>query len=95
MPAPMLKLMFGVAEPDTVTRTITRHWGLLLVLVGALLVFARYHPEVRVPVMVVAATEKLAMAALILVGPLPRRPLSAMIASADAIMAILYILALS
>ena len=95
MPAAMLKLVFGVAEPDVVTQTITRHWGLLLVLIGALLVFARYHPEVRVPVMVVAATEKLALAPLILARPLRRRPLPVMIASADAVMAILYLIALS
>jgi hypothetical protein len=59
-----------------------------------MLVFARYNPEVRVLVMVVAATEKLGLAALVLAGPLRRRPLPAMIASTDAIMAILYLIAL-
>jgi len=95
MPAAMLKLVFGAAEPDLLTQAITRHWGLLLVLVGAMLVFARYRPEVRVPVMVVAATEKLALGAFILAGPLRRRRLPLVIASADAVMAILYLIALS
>src|SRR5215510_5100958 len=64
MPARMLRLIFAVGEPDVVTRTIARHWGLLVFLVGCLLVFAGYHPDVRVSVMSVAATEKLVLGAL-------------------------------
>lgn len=95
MPAAMLKLVFGVAETDLATRTIARHWGLLVALVGALLVLAGHHPEVRVPVMVVAATEKLAIATLVLSSTLRQRSLPLMIASSDAVMAILYLIALS
>jgi hypothetical protein len=95
MPAAMLKLVFGVAKPDLATRTIARHWGLLVALIGALLVLARYHPEARVPVMVVAATEKLAIATLVLSSTLRQRSMALMIASADAVMAILYLIALS
>ena len=95
MPAGVLKLVFGVPQPDLVTRTIARHWGLLLLLVGALLVFAGYHSEVRVPVMIVGASEKLVIAALVYASSLRQRALLVMIVSADAVMAILYLIALS
>ena len=76
-------------------RTITRHWGLLVFLVGCLLVFAGYHADVRVPVMLVAATEKLVLAAFVLTSPLRRQPLPVLIVSADTVMALLYVIALS
>jgi len=95
IPAAMLKLVFGITESDLVTRSVARHWGLLLVLIGALLVLARFRPEIRVPVMAVAATEKLGLAAIIGAGPLRRRPLPVMMALADVVMATLYLIALS
>ena len=58
-----LKLLFGVEQPDPVTLFVARHWGLLVGLVGGLLVAAAYLPAIRVPVMAVAAAEKLALVA--------------------------------
>src|SRR5262245_57182210 len=87
LPTTMVKLVFGVTAPDVVTRTIMQHWGLVVCLIGALLVFASYHPVVRVPIMVAAATEKLALGALILASPLRRRWLPVMMGLADAVMA--------
>lgn len=92
VPGPMLKIVFGVSAPDDVTRLVTRHWGLLVGLVGFLLVYAGYHPELRVPVMAIAATEKLALAGLVLGSSLRRRRLLMMIVAADAVMATLYLI---
>jgi hypothetical protein len=93
-PATMVKLLFGMVEPDAGTRFLAQHWGLLVSLLGGLLVFAGRHPEVRVPVMIVAATEKLIGGWLILTGPLRRNPVALVIVAADSLMAILYLLIL-
>jgi hypothetical protein len=91
MPSLMLRVLFGVPDPDEVTRIVARHWGLLVALIGTLLVVASYHPELQFPVMAVAAAEKLAIAGLVLGSTLRRRPFLLIIAAADALMAILYL----
>ena len=90
-PANILKLVFGSVAPDAGSRFIVQHWGLLVFLVGALLVFAGRHSEVRVPVLVVAATEKLVGSGLMLTGSLRRRPVVLAIVAADSLMAVLYL----
>src|SRR5260370_27217039 len=59
-PVTMLKMLYGQAPSDVRSLLIVRHWGLLIFLVGALLVYAAYHAEIRVPTMVVAIVEKAA-----------------------------------
>lgn len=90
----ILKVVFGVSSPDKVTRLVVRHWGLVVALVGALLVYAGYHPDLRVPVMVIAVIEKLALAGLVLGSSLRRRRLLVIAVAADVVMAILYLAAL-
>ena len=58
------------------------------------MLYAAYHPETRVPILVVAAAEKLALALLVFTGPLRKRMLTVAIVAADAIMALLYVLIL-
>jgi hypothetical protein len=94
VPDRVLKIVFGVSAPDDVTRLVTRHWGLVVGLVGSLLVYAGHHPELRVPVMAIAATEKLALAGLVLGSSLRRRGLLMIIVAADVVMAILYLIVL-
>ena len=94
MPSAMLKRVFGVENPDVAATVLTRHWGLLVALVGALLVFAGYRPDIRGPAMVVGATEKLAIGAFVLPTPLRRRGVLMMIAAGDAVMAIIYLIVL-
>jgi hypothetical protein len=77
-----------------VTLLFARHWGLVVALVGALLIYAGYHPELRVPVMAIAATEKLALAGQVLGSSLRRRSLLVIIVAADAVIAILYLIVL-
>lgn len=92
VPGLVLKMVFGVSAPDEATRLVTRHWGLVIGLVGFLLVYGGYHPELRVPVMAIAATEKLALGGLVLGSSLRRRRLLMMIVGADAVMATLYLI---
>jgi hypothetical protein len=44
----MLKVLFGQAPADALSRVIARHWALLVGLVGALLVYAAYYAEIQI-----------------------------------------------
>jgi hypothetical protein len=89
-PATMLKLLFGQAPSDTLSLLIVRHWGLLVCLVGALLIYAAYRSEVRFPTLIVAIVEKAALVIGVIVSPLQRRPMVLVTALADAGMAAVY-----
>jgi hypothetical protein len=91
-PRPLLKLLFNVERPDSITLFVARHWGLVIGLVGMLLVFAAYEPSVRVPAMAMAATEKIAMVGLICFLPLKRAAFMRMIAFGDGAMAVVYLM---
>src|ERR1700731_3825273 len=73
-PVTMMKMLFGQAPSDALSLIIARHWGLLVSLVGALLIYAAYHAEVRVPTLMVAITEKAAFALGMFLSPFRRRP---------------------
>ena len=93
--APTFGLQFAFHEdaPDVVATALFRHWGLLIALVGGLLIYAAYHAEVRTPVLVVAAAEKLGVA-LIFGTALPRSAALMFVIGADAVMAILCLILL-
>ena len=89
-PDTMLKLLFGQAPSDTLSLLIARHWGLLVCLVGALLIYAAYYAEVRFPTLIVAIVEKAALVIGVSVSPFHRRPMVLVMALADAGMASVY-----
>jgi hypothetical protein len=90
-PVPVMKVLFAQVPSDALSLFIVRHWGLLLSLVGALLVYAAYHAEVRVPALLVASAEKVAFALGMLLSPLRSRPPVLVMALADAGMAAAYL----
>ena len=89
-PVPLMRTLFGQAPSDALGLLIARHWGLLVGLVGALLIYAAYHAEVRVPTLIVAIAEKTAIAFGLLIAPFRRRPAVLAMALADAGMATVY-----
>ena len=91
-PVTMMKLLFGQAPSDALSLLIARHWGLLVCLVGALLIHAAYHAEIRVPTLIVAIVEKAAFALGMLISPFRRRPSVLVMALADAGMAVVYLI---
>src|SRR6266852_1191125 len=91
-PVPMMKMLFGQAPSDALSLLIARHWGLLVGLVGALLVYAAYHAEIRVPTLIVAIVEKAVFALGMLISPFRRRPAVFVMALADAGMAAVYLI---
>ena len=86
-PVPVMKVLFGQAPSDALSVFIARHWGLLVCLVGALLIYAAYHAEVRAPTLIVASVEKAALVLGLLISPFRQRPTVLAIALADATMA--------
>ena len=94
-PRRLLLVLLGDPTNELATLLVVRHWSLLIGLVGGLVMYAAFHAEVRVPVMVVAATEKLVLGGLVLASPLRTRLLTLGVACADGVMAILYLVTLS
>src|SRR5215468_3532234 len=86
-----LRLGFGVESPISTLVSFVRHWGVLIFLVGALIVYSAYDPTVRAPVLAAAAIEKLAIGLLTFFGSV--KPTTAMtaIAIGDGAFAILYL----
>jgi hypothetical protein len=82
---------FGVDSPAGVSIFFVRHWGVLIIAVAGLLVFSAYAPAFRVPVLVVAAAEKLAIGFFVFFGPLKRTSGMTAIAITDGAFAILYL----
>lgn len=94
-PRQLLAVLLGDRTNEATTLLMARHWSLLVGLVGGLLIYAAFHPEVRVPVMIVAAAEKLVLGGLVIASPLRTRLVTVAVVSADAVMAFLYILLLT
>jgi hypothetical protein len=64
-PVQGLRMLFKLQLADEGALLMARHWGLLAFCIGALLVYAAGHPEVRVPVVAVALLEKAGLVVLI------------------------------
>ncbi len=94
-PVTMMNMLFGQAPSDALSLLIARHWGLLVCLVGALLIYAACHAEIRVPTLIVAMVEKAAFALGMFISPFRRRPTVVVMALADAGMAAAYLMYLT
>jgi hypothetical protein len=90
-PRAILRLMYDVKTSEHTTLLLARHWGLLIFLVGALLVYSAYDPSTRDPVLVVASLEKIAIAGLIFLGPVKRTSVATFVAAGDTAFVILYV----
>jgi hypothetical protein len=88
------KVTLGVQTSDAVTLLLARHWALLAALVGGLLVYASFHPEVRGPALAIGSLEKLVFAALIFFGGWKRTPTATRLAVVDAVMGLVLVLCL-
>jgi len=89
-PRNLLQLFFCVAEIGVEMTLVSRHWGLLGSLLGALLLYAAFDPGLRVPVVVAAIVEKIIFAGLVFLGPLKKSGLAKWAAVGDSFMALLY-----
>ena len=86
-----LRLGFGVESPITPLVFFVRHWGVLIFVVAALIVYSAYAPTFRAPVLAAAAIEKFAIGLLTFFGPMKRTTAMTAIAVGDGAFAILYV----
>ena len=84
-----LRLGFRVESPISSLVFFVRHWGVLIFVVGALIVYSAYAPTTRAPVLVAAAIEKFAIGLLTFFGPVRRTTAMTAIAVGDGGFAIL------
>ena len=94
-PLPVLRLIYGEAPTDVVSLALARHWGLLIFCVGVLLIYAAFYLPVRVPILVVAVIEKVALGVGVLGTSLRRQGIAAVLAGGDLLMALVYVFYLS
>ena len=86
---------FGEVPSGAVSIALARHWGLLLFCIGALLVYSAFHPALRGPAVVLASVEKAGFVACVFGTPVRKRPMASIMAAADAIMVLIYVLYLA
>ena len=91
-PQAALRATFGEAAEGTVAEIVTRNWGVLIALVGAMLIYAAFRPAQRPLVLVVAAVSKLTFIGLVLAQGSRYLGAQAGIAAAvDAIMVLIFV----
>jgi len=86
-----LRSGFGVESPISPLVFFVRHWGVLISVIGALIVYSAYDPTVRAPVLAAAAIEKFAIGFLTFFGPMKRTTAMTAMAVGDGAFAILYV----
>ena len=86
-----LRLGFGDETPTSSLVFFVRHWGVLIFVVGALIVYSAYAPAIRGPVLVAAAIEKFAIGFLAFFGPMKPTSVVTAMAIGDGAFAILYV----
>src|SRR5215469_2211346 len=79
-----LRSGFGVESPISSLVFFVRHWGVLIFVVAALIVYSAYAPTIRVPVLAAAAIEKFGIGLLAFFGPMKRTTSMSAIAVGDA-----------
>jgi hypothetical protein len=89
-PSKLLRLVYGQVQADAAGLMLARHWGLLVGCVGLLLIYAAFEPTVRVPFMIFAMIEKIALGAMILGSDLRRQALAAAVAIGDLLISLIY-----
>ena len=94
-PLPVLRLIFGEAPTHVVSVALARHWGLLIFCVGAMLIYAAFYPPVRAPILLFAVIEKVGFGICVLSTSLRKQGIAAVLAGADLLIALVYVLYLS
>ena len=90
-----LRSTYGVDNPASIAVFLMRHWGMLVLAVGCLIVYCAYNPAIRAPVLAAASAEKFAIGLLVFFGPVKRTKGMTVTAIGDGIFAILYVVYLS
>ena len=83
---------FGETLSGEASTLVARHWGLLLLCVGMLLIYSAFSPPIRKPVVILAVVEKAGFVAGVFGTSLRHHRVASVMAASDAAMALLYVL---
>lgn len=87
-PRAVTHMLFGEALPGGAAVLIARSWGTMIFLSGVMLIYAAWHPEVRLPAMAYSALGK--MSFVVPVFASVRRPLALAAAVGDLAIVLLF-----
>jgi hypothetical protein len=90
-PARVYRLAFASEPEGAPTLFLARHWGVLLFVLGALIVWSADAPPARAPILAAAAFEKFAAVLMLLLGLVKPPRLLAAVLAADGLLAIFYV----
>jgi hypothetical protein len=94
-PARLTQKLFDVDVTQPAVLMLSRHWSLLAFLIGCLLLSGIVYPMMIPAAMIIAGTEKVVFAALLLFSGAKRTPVRWGFAVSDALFAVLFALYLS
>ncbi|HEY1709808.1 MAG TPA: hypothetical protein VGG10_16180 [Rhizomicrobium sp.] len=78
-----MQTIFGEVAEGPVAALIARSWGALVGASGLLLIYAAYHAETRLPILLYSIAGKLGFVVLVAVTPAFRSRLAAVLAAGD------------
>jgi len=81
-----MRLVFGEAADGPVANLISRNWGEMIFASGLLLIYAAWHAETRLPILLFSIAGKLGFAGLVVAEPQFRRRQALPIALIDLVM---------
>ncbi len=64
-PDTVLQSMFGQSLGEPLAQMLVRNWAILITLVGAMLIYGAFHPQMRTPILIVASISKVAFIGLV------------------------------
>jgi hypothetical protein len=89
-PSWSMNFVFGDAAEGPVAELIARSWGEMIFASGLLLIYAAWHPEARLPILLFSIAGKLGFAGLVVAEPQFRRRRALPMALADSVMIALF-----
>jgi hypothetical protein len=91
-PCRAFNFMFGEVPDGPLSKLLARNWGQMIFATGLLLIYAAYHEEARLPILVFASFTKLTFASLVISnGGRYARKLAMQVAGGDLIMVGLFV----
>jgi hypothetical protein len=86
-----MRFLFGAMAEGRVANLIARSWGAMIAASGLMLIYAAWHPEARLPILLYSIAGKAGFIALVLAAPELRSRNAVMTAAADLLIVMLLV----
>jgi hypothetical protein len=88
-PRSAMRFNFGEVAEGPVANLIARSWGAMIFASGLMLIYAAYHPETRLPILLYSIVGKLGFIVLVFATPAFRARNAALLAAGDLLIVVL------